>query len=143
MDLPKHILVPTDLTEASALEASKARAIADVSGAEITVLHIVDYAPPKHIAHGLPENLSSVAGLVDQAMSYLSDWTKKAGIGDSTCMVKVGSPKRIIVDTARDLGVDLIIMSTQGERGIARIVGSTTHGVLRDAVCDVWVVHPR
>ena len=143
MNLPKHILVPTDLTEASAMEARKARALANVSGAKITVLHVVDYVPPRHIVHGLPENPSSASALVKQAKSHLSKWVEEAGIEDSECVVEVGSPRRIIIDTAKERGVDLIIMSTQGERGIARIVGSTTHGVLRDARCDVLVVHPE
>lgn len=143
MDLPKHILVPTDLTEASAMEARKARALADAGGAKITVLHVVDYVPPRYIAPGLPEILSSEAGLVERAKGYLSKWIEKAGIEDSECVVKAGSPKRIIIDTAKELGVDLIIMCTQGERGIARLVGSTTHGVLHDARCDVLVVHPK
>ena len=143
MDLPKHILVPTDLTEASAVEARKAKALSEVGGAKITTLHVVDYVPPRHIANELPENLSSESVLVERAKGYLSKWAENAGLEDIECLVKVGSPKRIIVNTAKELGVDLIVMSTQGERGIARILGSTTHGVLRDARCDVLVVHPN
>lgn len=142
MKLPGNLLVPTDLTEASALAAGRARALADAGGAKVIVLHVVDYVPPRHIAHELPEGLASESALVERARSYLSEWVEKSGLGDSEQMVKAGSPKRIIVDTARERGVDLIVMSTQGERGIARIVGSTAHGVLRDAPCDVLVVHP-
>lgn len=143
MDLPKHLLVPTDLTEVSALAGQRAKAIADAGGARITVLHVVDYVPPRHIAHELPENLASESALVERARGYLDEWAEKSGLDKGQRIVKAGSPKRVIVEAAEELGVDLIVMSTQGERGIARIVGSTAHGVLRDAPCDVLVVHPH
>lgn len=141
MSIHKHILLPTDLTEASNCAAAKARALADLSGAKISVLHIVDYLPPKYIAAQLPAKFGTESALVERAREHLVEWTKTAKIGDCDQIVEVGSPKRIIVDTARDRGIDLIIMGSHGDRGLARIIGSTARGVLHDAPCDVLVVH--
>lgn len=142
MSVHKKILLPTDLTKASDLAAEKARALAEVTGAELTILHIVDYVPPSYVAAELPRNLASESALVERARGYLTEWSNKVQLGEHRQIIEVGSPKRIIVEKARDNDMDLIVMSTHGERGMARIIGSTVSGVLHDAPCDVLVVHP-
>jgi universal stress protein A len=137
----KHLLLPTDLTEASEPAADRAEALAVLMGAELTVLNVVDYVPPRWVANELPEEFRTESTLVERAQTYLSAWAKKHNLGARAQRVVVGRPKRIIIDTARDIGADLIVMGTHGDRGIARIVGSTARGVLHDACCDVLVIH--
>ena len=141
MSAHKKILLPTDLTEASDLAAERAKALIELTGAELTILYVVEYVPPPYVAIELPENLSSEVALVERAKGYLSDWAKKVQLADHRQIVEAGSPKRIIVDTARDNSIDLIVMSTHGDKGLARIIGSTASGVLHNAPCDVLVVH--
>ena len=141
MSVHKNILLPTDLTEASVLAAERAKALIELTGAELTILYVVEYVPPPYVAVELPENLSSEAALKERAKGYLSDWVEKVQLADRRQIIEAGSPKRIIVDTARDNGMDLIVMSTHGEKGIARIIGSTASGVLHNAPCDVLIVH--
>lgn len=141
MNSYKHILFPTDLSDASEPAADRARSLQRLTGAKLTVLNVVDYVPPGWVAAQLPEDLSSEAGLVERAQNALTEWLTKTGIGQHTQNIQVGSPKKIIVDTAREVGADLIVMGTHGDRGLARIIGSTARGVLHDASCDVLVVH--
>ena len=42
----KHLLLPTDLTEASEQAAERASALAELTGAKLTILNVVDYMPP-------------------------------------------------------------------------------------------------
>ncbi len=137
----KHLLLPTDLTEASEPAAERASALAELTGAKLTILNVVDYMPPRWVANELPEEFATESALVDRAQTYLSAWVKKVNLEAREQKVGVGSPKRIIISTARDIGADLIVMSSHGDRGMARIVGSTARGVLHDASCDVLVVH--
>jgi len=137
----KHLLLPTDLTEASDPAAERASALAELNGAELTILNVVDYMPPRWVANELPEEFATESALVERAQAYLSAWVKKVNLEARKQKVGVGSPKRVIIDTARDIGADLIVMSSHGDRGMARIVGSTARGVLHDASCDVLVVH--
>lgn len=137
----KHLLLPTDLTEASEPAAERASALAELTGAKLTILNVVDYMPPRWVANELPEEFATESALVDRAQTYLSAWAKKVNLEAREQKVGVGSPKRIIISTARDIGADLIVMSSHGDRGMARIVGSTARGVLHDASCDVLVVH--
>ena len=56
-------------------------------------------------------------------------------------MVQFGDPASVIVDTAGQLHVDAIVMSTHGRSGISRwIFGSVTNKVLGMAECPVLVV---
>lgn len=137
----KRLLLPTDATNASEPAAERARMLAELSGAELTVLHVVDYVPPQWVANELPEELATESALVDRARKHLAGWAKQAKLENCPKHVGVGSPKRVIVETARDMGADLVVMGTHGDRGLARIVGSTARGVLHDAPCDVLVVH--
>jgi len=137
----KYILVPTDLSDASAPAAARAKSLSDLSGAKIALLHVIDYLPPQFIATQLPEGFSTETDLVNHAREYLSDWADSVGLGDCGQIVKAGSAKREIVKTATEHEMDLIVMSSHGDRGLARIIGSTARGVLHDATCDVMVVH--
>ena len=137
----KHLLLPTDLTEASEPAAERARMLANLTGARLTVLHIVDYVPPQWVANELPEEFATESSLIDRARTRLSGWVGKIDLDVNAQLVSAGSPKRIIVDTVNEIGADLIVMGTHGDRGIARIVGSTARGVLHDAPCDVLIVH--
>ena len=141
MSVHKNILIPVDLSEASDPAAERAKSLAELSGAKITLLHVVDYLPPQFIAAQLPEGYSTEKALMDRAATQMEEWAEATGLGDCAKMVRMGSAKRIIVEVAKENECDLIVMSSHGDRGIARIIGSTARGVLHDAACDVLVVH--
>ncbi|MCX6926594.1 MAG: universal stress protein [Verrucomicrobia bacterium] len=55
--------------------------------------------------------------------------------------MRQGDPPFGIVDTAKELGIDLIIISTHGHNGLERVLlGSTAEKVVRHAGCPVLVV---
>src|SRR5271154_33330 len=56
--------------------------------------------------------------------------------------VRTGVPDLDIVQAARDLGVDLIVMVTHGRTGLKHFVlGSVTEHIIREAPCPVLVLH--
>jgi nucleotide-binding universal stress UspA family protein len=56
-------------------------------------------------------------------------------------MVAVGPPALLIVDTAKDLATDLIVMGTHGRTGVAHmLIGSVTEKVVHTASCPVLTV---
>jgi nucleotide-binding universal stress UspA family protein len=47
----------------------------------------------------------------------------------------------VIVDVARELGADLIVMGTHGRRGVRRaLIGSIAESVVRTASCPVLTI---
>jgi universal stress protein A len=59
----------------------------------------------------------------------------------SRAVVQTGNPELAIVDAAKELGIDLIILSTHGRTGLSRVLlGSTAEKVVRHAGCPVLIV---
>lgn len=56
---------------------------------------------------------------------------------DARCEIAIGIPALEITAKAAHLSSDLIIMGTRGRHGIGRLVGSTSHGVFANHVCDL------
>ena len=78
------------------------------------------------------------------ALAYLEENAKAlrgAGVSDVTTLVRVGDPARLITEVARELGADLIVMSTQGLGADGRYaLGSVALKVLMTAPCPVFLV---
>lgn len=56
-------------------------------------------------------------------------------------LVRVGSPIWEIIETARSLPADMIVISTHGRTGLKHVfLGSVTEGVVQRAPCPVFVV---
>lgn len=134
----KHLLVPLDGSAYGERALSYAKALATVAGAEVSLLTVVPSAPetvalPASASHGSERRrtyLDEVAGSL-----------REAGLLDVTTDVRAGEPAEVITSVARDDGVDLIVMSTEGlgARG-EYALGSVALKVLMTAPCPVFMV---
>lgn len=143
--LPKHILVPTDLSASAEHALEYACELAHGIGAEIHLLNVVGIP-----ALGVPElGVALTSTMIDQMV--VDNQTALEEIARTKCtaalgqvLIKVGDARDMITQTARDLGVDLIVMGTHGRRGISRaLLGSVTEAVVRSASCPVLTVRLR
>jgi len=143
--LPKHILVPTDLSEGAEQALDYACDLARTLGAQIHLLHVIGVP-----AIGVPElGLALTSTLIDQmvvdaqgAIDRLARTRCTAQLGHA--LVKTGDARDVINQTATELGVDLIVMGTHGRRGISRaLLGSVAETVVRSAPCAVLTVRLR
>lgn len=66
---------------------------------------------------------------------------KKQGIATDTLIIEIGAPNTIIVDQAKKLDADLIIVGAHSRHGLRLLLGSTTDSVLHNAPCDVLAIH--
>jgi nucleotide-binding universal stress UspA family protein len=58
--------------------------------------------------------------------------------------IREGSPRTGVLDTARDVGADLIVMGTHGRSGLAHIFfGSVAEHVVRQSQIPVLTVRQR
>lgn len=79
---------------------------------------------------------------------HLSEAYEKAKTGlkvETTVVMRRGEPAREIIAYAEDVGADFIVVGSRG-RGTVKslLLGSTSHGVIHGAPCDVIVVrHPK
>jgi nucleotide-binding universal stress UspA family protein len=54
-----------------------------------------------------------------------------------------GKPADVIVEVARDVHADVIVIGNRGAQGAARVLGSVANAVMAHAPCDVLVVKTR
>ena len=143
----KKILVPTDFSDSSGKALEYAAVFAAQFGAAITLLHIAEVGSIGY-EHGAGDFPRMEAQLRIAAEKQIADCVK--GGAAAEIQVRRGWPfggKRAyheIVEAARELHSDLIVISTHGLTGLDHmIMGSTAERVVRFAPCPVLVVRGR
>jgi nucleotide-binding universal stress UspA family protein len=144
--LPKNILVPTDLSEGAEAALDYACELAARLGAQVHLLNVIGIP-----ALGLPElgvalTTTVIDSLIADNQKALDALAKtrctQASIGQ--VLLKTGDARDVINQTAKELGIDLIVMGTHGRRGISRaLLGSVAETVVRSAPCPVLTVRSR
>jgi nucleotide-binding universal stress UspA family protein len=114
---PMHI-VPTEKVELQLIEAYRG------SGTDEPDLVHAEKVAKKNLEEVAQEHLRSVRC---EPLVYVS-----------------GNPGRTILEVERDVGADLLMMTTHGFKGIFHIlVGSLTERMVRESYCPVFSVHRR
>jgi nucleotide-binding universal stress UspA family protein len=139
----QHVLVPIDFSATADRALAYAIALAQQLQARLTLLHVLDLTPvtmdemTPGVAATYLEDLETEAQRLLQASL---DRVQHAGLQGENLLVQ-GTPTRMIVDTAGEQGVDLIIMGTHGRTGLAHaFLGSVAEHVVRQGPCPVLVV---
>jgi nucleotide-binding universal stress UspA family protein len=137
-----RILCPIDFSDGSRRALDHAVALARWYGGSIAALHVlqpVPYTDPL-MAGGIvftPEDVDRTAA---DLARFVAEEIGGVTIGAS---VRQGAPAAVIVEQARTLPADLIVLGTHGRSGFERfMLGSVTERVLRTAPCPVLTV-PR
>lgn len=130
-------VAPHDATIATALWLARQH------HGQVTLLHVVEPLLP---APGLGGDFDSTAYTDRVAEDWLS--ALRGCVDPETrvaCQVTervvVGKPSRTIVDSAAQLGADVVVMGVHGRGALdLLLLGSTTHAVVRHARCPVLTV---
>jgi nucleotide-binding universal stress UspA family protein len=130
------ILYATDFSSFSNQAYFHAVSLAQKHGAALTALFV--YHPERTAAPGAPTE-------PEAARNYWRAQLEQIRPLDTDIQVRhvllEGDPADQIVQYARQAGMDLIVMGTQGRTGVERLLlGSVAEKVLRDAGCSVLVV---
>ena len=143
MSIYRHILLATDLTEASQEAEQTAFKLAQCFAAKLSLLHILDPFPL--YACGYPGMINFEECITEEAEKHALRVAKTLEIPEGQVLLERGMPKLQIVDIAHKIGADLIITGHHSRHGLMVILGtSTARGVIQGAKCDVLVVrHPE
>jgi nucleotide-binding universal stress UspA family protein len=143
----KRILCPIDYSEYSRHALDHALAIARWYGGSITALHVVAPVIPAVPAHALAvyPPVAFTADDLERCRANTVAFVEEGGGGAPIdCVVVEGYVTPEIVQLARDLPADLIVMGSHGRSGFDRLMlGSVTERVLRKAPCPVLTVPRR
>lgn len=145
-----RILVATDFGEAADAALQYGRALARAFGASLTVLHVAEdlltasFGIEGYVG-GYPDFQRSIEeGARKQLDARLSE-QDRTDLGAIAVLRTSSSPALTIVNYARDVNADLIIMGTHGRGAMAHLLmGSVAERVVRTASCPVLTVkHPE
>ena len=141
----KQILVPIDFSNCSKKALQYALPLAREHQAAITLLYVV---PPAYGAgeYGGIDYAQLEAGMKQDGERELAKLAVDEVRGEisTDTLVRIGSPAREVVETARSLPADLIVISTHGRTGLKHVLlGSVTEHVVQRAPCPVLVVRER
>lgn len=141
----KHILVPVDGSEMAQVAVEKAAGLAKAFGSAVTVIYVIDPYPftglGSDFAYGQSEYLSAAAAEAKEAIETAQQTLHKAGVAAKTLVVETHSVWRGILDTAANVGADLIVMGSHGRDGLEKLVlGSVAQRVVSHAHLPVFVV---
>lgn len=136
----KKILVPVDFEGASRRALETARWLAGPLGADLVLLHVHERADFGH-PELPPETVVRIQDLSEEnARRTLADLAVETGAGQA--LFRHGDSVEQILETARHLHPEMVVMGTHGRRGLGRfLLGSVAAEVVRS--CPVPVITVR
>lgn len=140
------IVLPIDFSELSMAAVPWAKRMAAVTNGTVHCVYTVE--PPQvysalDMAPAVP--LPTADELNESAKQQLDTFASEelAGIATET-HVLIGKPAEQIVQYAKEVDAELIVMTTHGYSGLEHVVlGSTTESVLRKASCPVLSIRSK
>jgi nucleotide-binding universal stress UspA family protein len=138
----RTIVVGTDGSSTAQVAVAQAVDLARVTGA---TLHVVCARQPAFAMAGAPElgtgfdaapTADAAAAVLDEALAEAESVGVQAAVHDPG-----GPPASALVEIARAVGADLLVVGSRGMRGPRRLLGSTPNFVTHHAPCHVLVAH--
>lgn len=143
MGMYRRILLVVDLGEQSEHIGERARELAAVTGAELSLLHVVEYVPVEPMGETLLPAVQIEEELVNRATARLAEFAGRLGVATARREVAAGNVKAEIVRAAQEQQADLIVLGCRSRRGPSILVNLTEDTVLHAAPCDVLAVRQR
>lgn len=142
------VVVPVDGSQLSEEALSPARGLADIFGASLLVLQVVE--PPAATAYDgwnaiTPYEYLDVEQWVEQAKPYANDVARRLQDGGARAeaLTLAGYPAATIDQEVRRQNALAVVMASHGRSGIGRMVlGSVAQGVVQRTRVPVLVVTP-
>jgi nucleotide-binding universal stress UspA family protein len=149
----KKVLIAMDYSQTAQKVAETGFSMAKSMNAEITLLHVIgnsnyysslEYSPIMGFSGfsnvGLLQSID-VEGLKKSSMDFLLKTKQFLGDDSIQILIREGDFAETILDTAKELHVDLIIMGSHSRRWLEKILmGSVTEKVLTEATIPLFII---
>ncbi len=143
----KKILAAIDFSNATQGVVRQAAELAKAFGAELHLLHVIE-PEPTYTAYGFsPEEFPAIDTFHGETRSRAEATLRKAAEGvevrdvSPTIHLADGSPSHVILEKARELGADLVVLGAHGHGVVASLLlGSVAEGMVRKAEVATLVV---
>lgn len=142
----KNILVPTDFSDSAGNAVDVAISIADKAGAKVHFLHCIE---PLSSSSGVVQTGGSgddmedvfMVKLMERMESQMDDLEDKYKDTDTDHSIVVDDIYDGIMDKAKEINADLIIMGSEGASGVDEIlIGSNAERVVRKSTVPTLII---
>jgi len=123
-----RILVPVDHTALDRLAISHAAGTAKMHGARVYLLHVEEGVTSQ--VYG-PEASTAEVEAGEQYLERIAQSLRDQGLAVETAIVHSSSPRKAIVNYAREMRPDLIVMGAHGHGGLKDLIFGTTINPVR------------
>jgi len=142
-DMPQTILAATDFSKPAERACDFARDLSQRFQAQLHLLHVTVIFEDPHLEEDHMHRLEELVASGDDArrrdLENGSDQTP--GFDVTPHMARGLAPAEVIVETASNLGCELIVMGTHGRRGLPHLlIGSVAERVVRTSTVPVLTV---
>lgn len=127
------ILLCLDFSPNGHLTTSKAREIANDFEANLYLIHVVEPVQ----TYGYTGSVDLQALKEEGAENMLSTFANKLDISKEQAFIATGLAEKEILDVAKEICADLIILGNHARHGLSQLLGSTAKAVSHGATCDV------
>ena len=137
-----HILVPTDFSDVSLRALEYAKAIAAQQKSELLLVHVHQPTNPMVPPEAAWIDESEIVEKQQEQLDQNAAALRSEGFRAESISV-TGELQDEILSAVKQHKVDLIVLGTNGDRGLARfLTGSDAEVVLRHALCPVLSIGP-
>jgi len=138
----RQILVPIDFSDCSKKALEYAVPFAREHNAVLTLLYVAD--PAYNVGEYGGIDYAQLEGSMreegEKELAQMAADQLRGKVSTHT-LVRLGSPAREIIEAARSLPADIIVISTHGRTGLKHVfLGSVAEHVVQRAPCPVLVV---
>lgn len=144
----RSVLVGTDGSESAERAVAHAADLARVFGARLTVLTAFMPHPDEEVARAQEEAPAELRWMLTDAAQAEERANAgrvlavKHGLEEVKSRVRRGDPAEALIETADDVGADLIVVGSKGMASAGRfLLGSVPNRVSHHAPCDLIIVH--
>lgn len=145
MESYRHVLVATDLSPSCEAAALRGADLARRHQARLTLLHVIEHFPEDMpVALVPPEDVDPTAFLLGRAEGSMLQLAGRLPQDQVRHKVIVSnrSARHEILQFARQVEADLLVLAFHGGHKGAGAIGSTAGAVINGAPCDVILVMP-
>ena len=132
------VLLPFDFSAASREAVATAQRFA-AGNERLHLLHVIPHVEAASPAFLVGE--IQTERLLERAQAELREVAEGCGADGAQLELRMGEPAREILDYAREVGADLIVIPSRGKSGVRRwMLGSVAERVVRRASCPVLML---
>ena len=136
----ENILVATDGSERNRAAVAEALRIGRECGAAVHAVYVIDTGIFESASSGTT-SADTWAFMQSEAATALAQIKAKGTDVNLETVILEGKPALEVVKYATEQKIDLIVIGTQGKKGIERLLlGSVAENIIRSAPCRVLVV---